>query len=59
MLIEAPVEIADDRDGHVVEGDLDPILIAGRNAVLPELRQTMLHVAGEIVALRVAASVRG
>jgi hypothetical protein len=59
MLIEAPVEVPDDRDRHVVEGDLDPILVGSRNAVLPELGQTMLDVAGEIMALRIAAPVRG
>ena len=59
VLIEAPVEVTDDRDGHVLESDLDPILIGGRTAVLPELRQAVLDVAGEVAALGVAAPVRG
>jgi hypothetical protein len=59
MLIEAPVEVPDDRDRHVVEGDLDPILVGSRNAVLPELGQTMLDVPGEVSALGVTTPVWG
>jgi hypothetical protein len=59
VLIEAPVGVADERHRHVIESDLDPILIGGRDAVLPELREPMLDVTGEIGALGVAAPVRG
>jgi hypothetical protein len=57
VLVEAPVEVADQRDGHVVEGDLDPILIPGRDPILPELGQPVLDIAAKVAALGVTAPV--
>jgi hypothetical protein len=45
--------------GHLIEGDLDPILVGGRDTVLPELRQTVPDVAGQVGALGIPSPVRG
>ena len=57
MIGEAPVDIADDRDGNVVEPNLDFFLEAVRRAVLAKLGERAAHPAGELLALVLTARI--
>src|SRR5581483_11721457 len=57
MIGKAPIDVADQRNGHVVEADFDLLLIAVRRAVLLEFSKCTANPARELLALVFAARI--